>query len=489
MQVVSDDPFVERFNPEDFFVDPNCTTFKLTDARHVFRHKTEYLDRVKANGRYVNTAKLKGTATSYWKNTDDLDKPRNAAVEADVMEVDLYDGYVLLDVDKDGEEELLHVVFAAEQDEELLAEPCPYSHFHKPGFYSPFPFEVMPAAVVDNDCLDGVPDASTLRDMQVSHDESYTQVEYQRSHSPNLLAVTDDMVEGDDGEAFKRRIEAGIENTVVPMSPEALGKAGWLQRAAIHEDSYKALAETPAKMRDRVGVSEFQSNMLPNKQMTATEAAQLSSQGGTRQDSEIQAYMFFLSRVGYKVLTLLQQMTTQREYPLPKPAQGEPPFGTATPDKLLGLKAGRLNEPGIQFKLDLDAARKLPKNEYIERSQDMELLKTLVPFAEMPDPRLPNRPMVNMPALLRSLVEKYHIANQDEIVPPDPTSEEIQAFQSEQEAAQQAQARQAEEQMMMQGKREEMQMRDRQADRDQKGALEMMKMAAGGGPGGNGGSI
>ncbi|HEX2923715.1 MAG TPA: hypothetical protein VHS28_06790, partial [Chloroflexota bacterium] len=32
-----DDPFIERFDPRSLIVDPQCTTYRLSDARYVFR--------------------------------------------------------------------------------------------------------------------------------------------------------------------------------------------------------------------------------------------------------------------------------------------------------------------------------------------------------------------------------------------------------------------------------------------------------------------
>jgi hypothetical protein len=47
-----DDPFIERFSPADFFIDPQCTTQMLTDARYVFRKRSESLGDVRRNSKY-----------------------------------------------------------------------------------------------------------------------------------------------------------------------------------------------------------------------------------------------------------------------------------------------------------------------------------------------------------------------------------------------------------------------------------------------------
>ena len=436
-----DDPFVERFDPRDFLVDPACTSYTLKDARSVFRRKREYLAKLKRNPRYKNTADLKGDFNLYWGRHAEDDRTPPEDEQEDRAEVTIYDGYVLYDLDNDGEEECLHVIFAEEQDEELLCELGPYPWFRG---NNPFPFEIMPAFISDNDSLDGVADATTVRDTQVAHDESLTQVEYQRGHSPRVFVVPPGLFSGEEGKKNKKRIESGTENLAFE-SDTGLSGFGWCPPPPIYVDAYKVVETAPEDIRRLIGVTEFEANILPEKQMTLGEANQLASQGANRRDVEVEKYHDFLCRIAYKILVLDQQFIGRDREFLYLDREQQHQWGQANPETLRRIvpgtqtptdPLGELEQPGIQFVLEVDAAKKLPKNEYTERQQAMELVAKLTPFAQMPDPRLPTRPMVNMPALIRGIVQSYNLPNAEDIVPPDPTPEELSELSARQEEQQ-----------------------------------------------------
>lgn len=475
-----DDPFIERFNPRHLFVDPSCTSYMLTDARYVFRLKRVLVEKVKANTHYKNTKDLKGTSFGYYPTRGEEDEP-SPSIKDDVMRVELYDGYTYFDLDKDGRDELYHVIFAPEISKEILCEAAPYPHFEQ---RNPFPFEIMPPAVADNDSLFQVPDAEAARDIQINHDLAYTQLEYARAHSPNVLKVPTGTFDGDDGARTKKRIESGRENTVLELDPAFLPPVLWMERPPLHQDDYVALDTALNKILDRIGVSEYQANMLPEKRMTATEAGQLSTQGATRQDSEIERYHDFLERCAFKVLVLLQQFGERtREYVFTD-VGGQQQYGQANMADLRGVMPGtmtpqnplgELEKPGIQFAVEIDASKKRAKNEFLEKQEAVELLGALQQYAQVPDPRLPNRPLVNLPVLLRGLVEKYDLPNADEIIPPDPTEEEIMAFQQQQQAMmgqEQEQMQAVQQQEAEKGQRESA---DKAADRQAKLQIAAMK--------------
>lgn len=476
-----DDPFIERFDPRDFFVDPSCTSYRLDDARYVFRRKWSLVSEVKANKEFKNTKDIKGSAYSLYPNAVDGDLPPQE-IRDDVMRVELFDGYCMFDFDKDGRDELYHIVFAPETGKELLCELPPYPHFRGSNRY---PYEIIPPAVTDNDKLDQQTDVELARDIQVSHDLALTQIEWARAHSPNILMVPTGTFDGDDGARQKRRIESGKENTVLELDPAFMQYVKWMERPAIHTDAYQSLETAPNRIMDIIGVSEFQSNMTPDKKMTATEAGQIATQGGTRQDGEIERYYDFLERVAYKVLTLLQQFSERtREYAFTNQVgdkeygqadmfalRGTMP-GTETPDNPLG----ELNEPGIQFAISIDVSKKRPKNEFSEKQEASELLTSLQAYSQMPDPRLPNRPLVNLPVLLRGLIAKYNLPNANEIIPPDPTPEEIMQFQMEQAQQMAMQQQQEAQNQQMEQEKGQADMQNKAADRDTKMQIEQMRL-------------
>jgi hypothetical protein len=482
-----DDPFVERFDSRELLVDPACTSFTLDGARYAFRHKWELLSRVKKNPRYKNTRGLKGTAYGFYPDEKQESKPPDDVVD-DVLRVELFDGYAYMTLEGK-EEKLYHIVWAKELGKELLCEPAWCEYFKDPLCESPFPFEVMPAFVPDNDSIDTVPDVELARDIQVMHDLALTQVEWQRAHSPNVLKVPTGTFAGEDGERTKKRIEEGRENTVLELDPAYLRDVVWMDRPQLHADAYQSLDSAPRRIMDEIGISEFQSNMLPDKEMTKAEVSTLSTQGGTRQDQEVERYWKFLERVAFKVLILLQQYQARvREYSFTT-AEGEQLWGKASMVELRGgivpdsvtdeNPLGDLEDPGIQLAISIDASKKRPKNEYLERQEAVELLGALEKYSQMPDPRLPARQLVNLPALIRGVVEKYDLPNINDIIPPEPTEEELAAFQEEQQRQAEEQMRMQQEQAAMAAQQQqqamEAQMMQKQADQEGKIQLEAVK--------------
>ncbi len=468
-----DRPFVERFDPRTLIVDPACTTWTLADARYVFRHKWPLLSDVKSSKRFRGTGKLKGAVYNY--DPDRKDKTQPSDIQADdIKRVELWDGYSYLKLQGE-EERRYHVVFCKETQQELLCEEEPYPYFEGD---NPFPFEIMPGFTPDNDSLDMLPDVERARDMQVADDLAFTQLEWARAHSPNVLLVPEGTFAGEEGERTRNRIESGQEHAVLEVDPAFIREVKWMDRPELHQDAYETLASTPGKMMQVIGVNEYQANILPAKEMTRAETNQLASQGGTRQDAEVERYYHFIEAVAYKVLTLFQMFQvrdTQFSFTAPN---GEKQWGTANVENLRGVMPetqtpenpiGQLERPGFQFKIALDVSKRKAKNQALEQENMVKTLQALTPFAQMPDPRLPNRPMVNMPGVLRHFLKELEIGDVDEMVFPDPTPEEVQAFQEQQ--AMQAQ----QEQEMVENQSEQDDQRA-EADRESKMEMEAMRL-------------
>ena len=472
-----DEPFVERFDPRCLIIDPACTFWDLSNARYVWRRKWTLLSKVKANTAYSGTRDLKGTCYTTDPTERESIDPADVTTD-DVRYVELYDGYTYLK--RDGAETLMHVVWSKEAERELLAEPCAYEFSNA----NPYPFEMMPAFGPDSDSIDMLPDVEKARDLQVTHDLSFTQLEWARAHTPNVLLVPTGTFEGDEGERTKTRIESGHENAILEVDSAFIGAIKWMDRPQRHEDAREALATVPQRILDIIGISEYQANQLPAKEMTKGEVDTLASQGATRQDAEIERYYSFVERVAYKVLTLMQQFQVRdRPFATTTPA-GEQQWGTAAMSSLRGGQPssmmGELHQPGIQFRLKLDASRRRPKNQQQEEQTAAGLVNALAPFAQQPDPRLPNRPMVNMPGVLRRMLQKAKIEDVDTLVPPDPTPEQLQQFQLEQMQQEQMQADRMQMQQEQQAQQEQGKTaaEGQKADADRQAKLMIAQMQA-----------
>ena len=474
-----DDPFLERFDPKDFFWDPQCTDPTLKTARFVGRRKQVPLRDIKKNKRYKHTTELEADEWMDYDNSAGDEAPSDA-LKDDFALVTVYDTYLRADILRNppADVDIVHVVIARSQEEELLAEQFAYD-FGKAE--NPWCFEVLPANRVDNDKFTGIPDITLARDIQIAHDEAYTQIEFRRAHTPNVLLTPKGTFVGDEGKELKDKIELGEENAVLEVDPVFLPHIKWLDRPEIQIEALQDLAESPKKVREAIGVSEFQTARTPDKEMTARETSAVQSEGGTRQEADIEAYNHFLERVGYKVLCLMQQNGVRpREYAQTGP-DGRTQYQQALQEDILPLREppsaenalGVFEDIGIQYALEISPTKARPRNKYLERQERAELLTALQPYIEMPDPRLPTRPLISFEYLLTGILETYDLPDKDKIIPPEPTPEEIQEFmriQAEQEAKEQAR--------MAQEKQAQNQREDEAAT--SKTAMELTKMDQGG---------
>jgi hypothetical protein len=438
--VIYDDPFVERFSPRDFFVDPACTMYTLEDARYVWRRKAETVAQVKRNKLYRNTKGLGGTLRSTYESTRISDDGGswsyvgNKNISDDVKVVELWDGYLYMDRNHDGVEELLHVVFAPEIQKEILVEETPYQYLVQTG--NPFPFRVIPGRLVDNDSFYQTCDVEGVADIQRAHDMAYTLTEYQRSHSPNILQLPIELDGTDAGEDLKHVIESGVENAIAWLPNSLIGRCAWLSPPPAHQDSYAAMASARTQILENIGVSEYQTATVPDgPRRTATEASQIASQGSTRQDSEVALFHDFIQDIAFCVLILFQQfIDSDRDY-VSSDNRGHQTFGKVSVETLRNGKTDgpgdieNLLPPGIQFVVSVDPSKKQSPNPMQDRQDATQLLQIMSPFCDLPDPLRPEDPtarLVSRRQLLESVLGTFDLPNQDEIIAPVPTPGEQQ---------------------------------------------------------------
>jgi hypothetical protein len=437
-----DDPFIERFDPADFFWDPQCTDSSLRTARYAFRRKKVTLADLKRNKRYRNTLDLKHDELQYYAGSGEHQPEKLPEdVEDEFKTCVVYDVYMRLP--RNGAEQMFHIVMPHQGDKELLAEVMPYDWGADE---NPFPFVVLPANTCDNDSFTATPDVSMVRDIQVSHDESYTQYEWHRAHTPSVLMVPEGTFSTETGMEAKRRIEEGKENAVIEVNQGFIQFVKWMERPAPNAEVYQNLETTEDRIQKQIGISEYQTNELPNKTLTATEAGALQQQGSARQESDIARFYRFITACGYKVLCLMQQFCVEPRAYGHQSEDGAQKFGQASIWDLRGTKpgsateenpAGELEDVGVQFELDISPNKVREKNRYTERHEWIDLMGTVQPFIGVPDPRLPTRPLVNIPALLAGIFSTFDLTGKSKIILPDPTPQELAQAQQQTQQGQQ----------------------------------------------------
>jgi hypothetical protein len=445
-----DDPFIERFSPQDFFVDPACTTWRLTDAKYVYRRKGEIVATVKKNSKYRNTKEIKGTSLPVYlarRGTDSgsLGVRADDSTSDDIMVTELCDCYMYL-ARKTGKEELVHIVWSQELDQALLCEETPYPHFHRT--CNPFPFRVMPFEVVDEDTFYGVTSGvEAVIDIQRAYDQSATQIDYQRGHSPNVLLAPSELAGTPEGGRLKSALEAGVENSVVFIQSALIPSVRWMDREPAHADAYTTKAQAWADMLAVLGISEYQTSGVPAKKMTKAEVLTASAQGMTRQDKKGDVYHEFLGDCATCMLILYQQFIDRTREFADMDKTGKVRFGMISLSQLRNGQApqqqdggqGQLDraltdfqdllEPGIQFAVSVDPAKKRPPDLYQDRQDMVDLLRVIGELLLQPDPLRPGTTIGDARGLAQSIVATYELPNGDEIVHDAPMGVEQQSIQ------------------------------------------------------------
>ncbi|HEX2923596.1 MAG TPA: hypothetical protein VHS28_06170, partial [Chloroflexota bacterium] len=292
-----------------------------------------------------------------------------------------------------------------------------------PNSDNPFPFEIIPCWVVDNDDFMPESDISQAAQRQRSFDEALMQLETKRSKSPDMLLAPDSIFQGENGEANRKAIEDGKPNQIIRV-PQGMGQfIQWLSRPPMNMEMYKELDTAPSDIKQLIGVSDYQMLDAPNREMKVIEVAALQQQGGTRQSADMDAYNRFKERIAYKVLVLMQIFgNRERQYSFTA-KDGAQQCGAVVPMvDLRGSSQGEpssgelLERPGIQWRVQVSASQSARRNRLLDRQEKLRLLEILTPFLETPDPDSPGSPLIDRAALLRSVLETFDLPNMGEIV-------------------------------------------------------------------------
>ncbi len=412
-----DDPFVERFDPRDLLLDPECIRADLSDCRYAFRRKVSRIADLKRNKAYRNTRDLKATCSMYGGKPDEsggVYEVSSDQAKSDFDATTVYDGYVWLSLKEGAAPKFLHIVMAEGVDKELLVEPFPYEWVSR----NPYPFELLLNWRPSNDSLEPASDVSQTRNLQIEHDESYTQVSTMRRRGASKWAGPP--LEA--GHPVLEALEDGEEGKYVPMEEGLLNRIKPLERQPRNMEAFAFLEAVPDHMRAQWGVNEFQLNSIPDKETKATEVQMLASQGGTRQQMEVDNYNEFCCRGAYKVLALLQQFSERARHFSYVSESGEETWGQATLESLRGVdpRTGELEPVGIQFAIEIDSAATGMRNKFSERKELTEMVGALVPLLQMPDPARPGLPMINLRPLLRDYLKSFDLPNINDVIAPEP---------------------------------------------------------------------
>lgn len=299
VRVIQNEPFVEYVSPYDIFVPVNAR--RIEDARWVCQRITLPVDEIAANPEYgvseddiIRDGVSSHTADTYqaeWRRqTEDARGPEGSTLALDTATIwEFYDMRT---------REL--TVFQIQSDKPLYKGPIPWSHRYPP-------FVHVRNYVADGNDFWGFGDIENVANLQDMFNEFLTeQLENARRSGQKYLvrksAVSDEL---------KAALESSDSDIVAPVnipSGEPLSDIIVpVFRQALSGDIYGAKVELEDKIRQVLGINDFQAGGVGADRMSATAAAVVDGVATLRAQSKIASVEAGASHTGNLILLLCQE--------------------------------------------------------------------------------------------------------------------------------------------------------------------------------------
>jgi hypothetical protein len=292
--------------------------------------------------------------------------------------VKLYDGYYRVDFNKDGDEEVLHIITCDEVDKALLVQENPYDWPDD----NPFPFVICEGPVDNNDEFLQNPPIHHAAGLQLNYDEARHQLNTRRRKSNRQFMVPEQTFKGNP--QAKLDVESGVDGAIIELNPAFINAVKEWPLAPVQPEVYAEMTQDGTEIGRQLGVNDFTENVVPEKKMLATEVVALQNEGGAREGGDAERFHKFKETVALRVIALLQQFAvTPRQY------QSMDPFGATTFDtismgQLRGVNpiSGDMEPVGIQWRIKVDVENSQPRSKTLMRQEYGALLQAMTPFIQ-----------------------------------------------------------------------------------------------------------
>lgn len=358
MYVYDDRPFLERISPFDMFVDPDSRHPKelCWIAQRVWRRLSD----VRVDSRYIPAARKKASGRT-WNGWDaDYMDGRDDDIPGSPQFCEVIEFYDIrrnkvctfaLDSESlDGNETFL-----------IKPQPIPYADGH--------PFEMLRNfEVADNFYPLG--DVCQIESLQLELNQTRTQMMNHRKRFQRKWLYDRDAFDRDSITA----LESDIDNTMIPVSAD--GNPGQVvapMPAVITPTDFYDQSGLITNDIDRVsGVSDYQRGAAQTAvKRTATEAAMIQDAANARAQDRLRKIESTLSRLGQRVISLMQQYMTGDQVARIVTMPGKVWINYDV-DYLQG-----------DFDFDVAAGSTEPMNETFRRQSALQLVDASMPFLQM----------------------------------------------------------------------------------------------------------
>ena len=351
MEVVEDQPFIERVSPFDMFIDPEATC--IDDAQWICQKVIRPLEEAKKDKRYKASVRKKLSADSRVSPTFAYtDRTVQEEYLTEVDRVAIYEFYNI--------EDNTMCVFSLEADE-FLVDPMamPYAYGH--------PFVMLRNYDVP-DYFYPMGDLESKETLQLEMDMTRTQLvnarkRYARKylfHERSFGPEGREALEADEDGRLVPVVDENkpLSEVVVPMPQTPLSPEVYNMSAIIEQD-----------INTVSGVSEYARGQMPEIRRTATEASIIADAGNARVAEKLAIVELGISECARRVIQVMQQFMTGEQIVRVSARAGADLFVPYTRDDIVG-----------EYDFSVEAGSTQPINDTVRKQQAVALMNAMAPM-------------------------------------------------------------------------------------------------------------
>jgi len=351
MEVVEDQPFIERISPFDMYIDPEATC--LDDAQWICQKVIRPVEEAKKDKRYKASVRKRLTADSRVSPT--LSYTDRTVQEEYLTEVDRVAIYEFYDI-----EENTMSVFTLESDE-FLVDPMamPYAYGQ--------PFVMLRNYDVP-DYFYPMGDLESIESLQLELDMTRTQLvnarkRYARKYLYHERSFGPEGREALESDEDGRLVPVVDENkplseVVIPMPQTPLSPEVYNMSAIIEQD-----------INTVSGVSEYARGQMPEIRRTATEASIIADAGNARVSEKLAIVELGISECARRVIQVMQQFMTGEHIVRVTAKAGADLFVPYSRDDIVG-----------EYDFSVEAGSTQPINDTVRKQQAVALMNAMAPM-------------------------------------------------------------------------------------------------------------
>lgn len=387
--IIVDQFYCRRISPWNFLVDPEAD-WVLDNHEFLGYIESVPLVQLKKDKRLKNTSDLQGSGMGLASFLDEEVRNDERKHPTDIKRVKVYHYFE--------KRRQLYVMFCEEHDKPLLVEKWAWEHGR-------YPFRILHSMKDEDLFYDDTP-VEEVMSQQEELNVTRTMLRNHIRRGARKYGVARGMLD----RIAKEQLKSSIDGAIVEHNGGPGDKViNPIDHAPLVPEIYRTDEWAERDMRFITGLDEYDTNSVGKTRRTAEEVSQIRQAGGSRAQSDAQAFEQFCAEIGEDLLDLLMQYATKvTSIPIYGPNDNVQSWQGFTADDIKG-----------EYLVDVYIGSTQPRTSTQTQQTYSWLLQTLAPYAQMPDP-VTGGPTINIKALLKGLLSAFpDIRNVDDILTPD----------------------------------------------------------------------